>query len=235
MFLLALMSAIETLPGHEADALIQKADAYTVRVTAPGVDLPIPFRATTDGRPTHGAGWVLVPSFVRRTTAATGAGEVRLTFTFPGRPGPVVLRSKGLAEDVYLLRHLGGERQAAKWLDAAVPASKLVVRWPDDHPWGRPEYRDPPAGLAAAVALGKAAYDAKRPELVRRITRDSLLLLPPAAAAHWDASFTADTLTLDTRWSDRMYFALVRVELRKTAKGEWEVTRVLADEILKGE
>ena len=168
-------------------------------------------------------------------TTASGKGEVRVSFQFPGRKEPVVLRSKGLAEDVYLLRHFGGEEQAAKWLDKMVPTSKTVVVWPEDKAWTYAEALEKvPAELAAAIKLGQDAYDAKRPELTRRINK-SFLYYAPASAKQWSVSTGKDSLAIETGSADKMYHSRVRVELRKTDKGEWEVSRIVAGEFFKGE
>src|SRR5262245_16107311 len=236
--LLSMVVAIaegEQEPFNLVEQLISKADDYTFKVTAPGVENVVRCRQTTNGENTSWGGWRIVPYVLPIATTASGQGQVRVSFEFPGRKEPVVLRSKGLAEDVYLLRHIGGEEQAAKWLDKVVPTTKTFVAWPRDKAWEySKEEKNVPAELAAAIKLGQAAYDSKRPELTRRLTK-SFLYHAPAAEMGWSVSTGKDTLAIETGSVDKMYHSRVRVELRKTDKGEWEVARVVAGEFWKGE
>jgi hypothetical protein len=236
--LLVLFAAVaeeERKPVNLVDQLIDKADEYTMTVKAPGVEKVIRCKQKADGEDTSWGGWRIVPYLLPIATTASGKGQVTMTFEFPGRKEPVVLRSRGLAEDVYLLKHLGGAEAAVKWLDKVVPTSKTIAAWPENEVWTRYEYLDKvPAELAAAVKLGQDAYDAKRPELVRRL-KHSFLFYPPATAKDWQVSTGKDTLAIETGTSDKMYFSRVRVELRKTDKGDWEVSRIVAGEFFKGE
>jgi hypothetical protein len=225
----------EQKPVNLVDQLISKADEYTMTVKAPGVENVVPCKRETDGKDTSWGGWRIVPYVLPIATTASGKGQVTVTFEFPGRKDPVVLRSKGLAEDVYLLKHFVGKEKAAKWLDKVVPASKTIAAWPENEVWTRYEYLEKvPAELAAAVKLGQDAYDAKRPELVRRLN-ESFLFYPPATTKDWQVSTGKNTLAIETSSSDKMYFSRVRVELRKTDKGDWEVSRIVAGEFFKGE
>lgn len=235
LVLLAAVAEEERKPVNLVTELISKADEYTLTVKAPGVEKVIRCKQRTEAEDTSWGGWRIVPYLLPIATTASGKGKVTTTFEFPGRKEPVVLRSKGLAEDVYLLKHLGGEEAAAKWLDQVAPTTKTVVAWPEHEVWTRGEYLEAvPAELAAAVKLGQDAYDAKRPELVRRL-KQSFLFYPPATAKDWSVSTGKDTLAIETGTSDKMYFSRVRVELRKTDKGNWEVSRIVAGEFFKGE
>jgi hypothetical protein len=226
----------ERKPRDLVAQLIRKADEYTMTVSAPGVEKVIRCQQKTNGDDTSWGGWRIVPYVLPIATTASGTGQVQVSFEFPGRKEIIVLRSKGLAEDVYLLKHLGGEEKAAKWLDKVVPTSKTVVAWPENEVWAKSEHLEKvPAELAAAVKLGQDAYDAKRPELIRRL-KDSFLFYAPAATMRdWKVSTGKNTLAIETGSSDQMYFSRVRVELRKTDKGEWEVSRIVAGEFFKGE
>ena len=232
---LCVLVAEERKPAELVTQFISEADEYTLTVKAPGVEKVIRCQQRTNGEDTSWGGWRIVPYLIPTATTASGKGQVTVTFEFPGRQEPVVLRSKGLAEDVYLLKHLGAEEQAAKWLDKMVPTSKTVVAWPEDKAWIYGEALDKvPAELAAAVKIGRDAYDAKRPELTRRFNK-SFLYFAPAAAKDWRVSTGKDTLAIETGAADKMYFSRVRVELRKTDKGGWEVARIVAGEFFKGE
>jgi len=219
-----------------AVARIEKATEYTLKVAIPGGgEKVVPFVAKTDKEDTSWAGWRVVPYLLAIATATHGKGEVRLSFEFPGQKEPLVLRSKGLAEDVYLLRAFGREQEAAKWLDTVAPQSKLVVPWPKDEPDEVGERLEKvPDELVAAVRLGVRSYEAKRPELIRRFNT-SYLYYPPTVARDWSVFAGKDRLWIVTGCHDRMYAARFRVELKKTATGEWEVTRILAKEFFKGE
>jgi hypothetical protein len=234
---LCVLVAEERKPVELVTNLIHEADEYTFKVTAPGVETVVRCRQTTNGEDTSWGGWRIVPYVLPIATTASGKGEVRVTFEFPGRKEPIVLRSRGLAEDVYLLKHLCGDKAAVdKWLDKVVPPSKTVVAWPENkaHEYG--EFLEKvPAELAAAIKLGQDAYDAKRPELVRRL-KDSFLFYAPAATMRaWQVSTGKNTLAIESGSADRMYFSRIRVELRKTDKGQWEVARIVAGEFFKGE
>ena len=225
----------EQKPAKLVGRLIGKADEYTMRVSAPGVEKVIRCQQKTNGDDTSWGGWRIVPYILPIATTASGTGQVQVSFEFPGRKELIVLRSKGLAEDVYLLRHLGGEEKAAKWLDQVVPTSKMVVAWPADKAWvyGKEE-KEVPAELRAVVKLGQDAYDARRPELTRRLTK-SFLYHAPAAEMGWTVSTGKNTLSIETGSVDKMYHSRIRVELRKTEKGDWEVSRIVAGEFFKGE
>lgn len=211
---------------------------YTLRVSVPGgTEQVYPFRYEGDNDGATGnnwGGWRIVPSVIRSTTAADGKGLVILAFDFPGEKEPSVLRAKGPAEDVYLLRSLG-IGWWARWFDDVVGLSKAVVTWPKGEGGPREEGLEKvPPELAAAVKLGKQAYEAKRPELIRRFSR-SFLYYPAATEARWDVRSAKGTVWLDTGCHDRMYHARFRVELRQAADGSWDVIRILANEEFKGE
>lgn len=226
-------------PAEAVTARIHEAKEYTLRVSAPDAKdklIRFRYRGDNDGAAAgNWIGWRVVPYSLPASTTGIGAGRVTLAFDFPGEKKPVVLRSRGPAEDIYLLRVLVGEAAVEKWLGKNVPASKLVAPLSEEEPRdGAERLEKVPPGLAAAVALGKEAYEAARPELVRRFNK-SFLHYPPAAKARWSVSAGKDMLRLDTWCSDRMYYARLRVELRKTPAGAWEVTRVRGGEFFKGE
>jgi hypothetical protein len=222
-------------PVEIVSRAIRDAKEYNLRISAPGVDKITIFRQKMGTKDTSWGGWRIVPHLLPLATAAHGKGDVTLSFEFPGLKDAIVLRSRGLAEDVYLLRALGGEMEAAKWLDKVVPTSKLVIAWLPKEPEQTGERLEAvPPELVAAMKLGMEAYEAKRPELIRRFNK-SLLYYPPKTTKSWAVSSEKDTLWLTTGCSDRMYAARFRVELRKNEKGEWEVVRILAKEYFKGE
>ncbi len=233
----ALLSTAGEIPVQRAAQAIHDTKEYTLRITAPGVEKTSTFRYQAGDKAieTSWGGWRILPYILPLATAGNGKGAVQLSFEFPGRKDPIVLHSKGLAEDVYLLRHLGCEKEAEKWLDKMISTSKMVTQWPEKEAWaGRDRLEKVPAELAAAVKLGQEAYEANRPELMRRFNQ-SYLLYPKATTKDWSVSTGKDTLSLETGCSDRMYFARIRVELKKTDKGDWEVVRILAGEFFKGE
>jgi hypothetical protein len=219
-------------------ARIGEAKEYTIRVSIPGGgESVMRFQSKESNEGATWAGWRVVPYLLPKAIPVDGKGrgQVTLTFEFPGRKEPIVFKSKGLAEDIYLLRSLVAEKDYAKWLATVAPDSKLVSAWPrnDRDVVGEP-LKVMPAELAAAVKLGRDAYDAKRPELIRRFNQ-SYLYYPPAATKDWSVFAGKDALTLQMGCSDLMYAARFRVELKKTSKGGWEVSRILAEEFFKGE
>jgi hypothetical protein len=226
-------TVVQTVVGR-----IRDAKEYTLRVSIPrGGEQVHRFQWQENNEGTTWPGWRVVPYLVPLAVPpdGKGQGQVTLTFDFPGRKEATVLTSKGLAEDIYLLRNLVDEKAYAKWLAKVAPDSKLVVPWPAEHPPAPGEALEKvPAGLAAAVKLGQDAYEAKRPELVRRFNK-SYLHYPPAAAKKWSVYTGKDSLAIETGCHDLMYYARFRVELTKTPKGDWEVTRILAGEFFKGE
>jgi len=243
----ALLSFLATLPLeflHPPSAVegvvarIGAAKEYTLRVSIPGGGESVTrFKSETNNEGNTWAGWHVVPYLLPIAVPRNGQGrgQVALRFEFPGWKEPIVLQSKGVAEDIYLLRSLTGAKEAAKWIEKTAPDSKLVVAWPKNDPDVAGELlKTAPAELAAAVKLGQDAYDAKRPELIRRFNQ-SYLYYPPAATKDWSVYAGKDALTLQMGCSDLMYFARFRVELKKTAAGPWEVTRILAGEFFKGE
>ena len=223
-----------------ARGLIRKSEEDELRVAVPGGEEQVTkFRAQEDREGNTWSGWRIIPYIIPIAIPADGKGkgQVTLTLEFPGRKDPIVLRSRGLAEDVYLLRHLVPEtdKAAAKWLEKVAPDSKIVAAWPEQEPKaaGKDLEKLPPE-LAAAVKLGKDAYEAKRPELIRRFNK-SFLFYPAPETKDWKVTADKDALWLETGCHDQMYFARLRVEMRKTDKGAWEVIRVLAGEFFKGE
>ena len=127
------------------------------------------------------------------------------------------------------------DKAATKWLERAAPDSKIVAELAELEPKaaGKGLEKLSPE-LAAAVKLGKAEYEAKRPELIRRFNK-SFLFYPAAETKDWKVTADKDSLWIETGCHDRMYFARLRVEMRKSDKGEWEVARVMAGEFFKGE
>src|SRR5262245_16356499 len=228
-------TVVETVLRH-----IGRAEEYTLRVSIPGGgEHVMKFRQQANGEGTTWGGWRIVPYLIPIAIPADGKGkgQVTLTLEFPGRKEPIVLTSRGLAEDVYLLRQCVPEadKAAAKWLEKVAPDSKLVAAWPEKEP--RPvgeELKKVPPELAAAVKLGQDAYEAKRPEMIRRFNK-SFLFYPPSSGKDWTVTAGKDTLALETGCHDRMYYARLRVEMRKTDTGAWEVTRILAGEFWKGD
>jgi hypothetical protein len=230
-------------PAVIAATRIAAVEEYTLRVSFPGgADKVLRFTNQKGDTENSRTGWRVMPYVLPFATAADGKGQVKLSFEFPGQKEPTMLRSAGLTEDVYLLRLFGDEKESKKWLDKVVPESKLVVPWPekDAHLW---DWEPKPVGdrlekvppkLAAAVKLGTDAYAANRPELMRRFGQ-SLLYYPLAPEQRWAVTVGKDALWLETGCADRMFAAFFRVELQKTKKGEWEVIRIFAKEVFKGE
>jgi hypothetical protein len=230
-------AAVTPTPVQTVARAISDYREYTLRIKAPGVETATVFRKMMGTKDTSWSGWRIVPHLIALATTADGKGEVTLTFEFAGLKDPIVLRSRGLPEDVYLLRTLGGETDAAKWLDKVVPTSKMVMPWPEKQPEPSPameQLKKVPPELEAAVKLGQETYELKRAELIRRFNK-SFLHYPESTEMSWAVYSGKDILWLETACSDRMYVADFRVELRKTDKGEWEVVRILAKELFKGE
>ncbi|HJZ55479.1 MAG TPA: hypothetical protein VKE74_10995 [Gemmataceae bacterium] len=240
-----LLSAGPGLPADEPTSIeavatrIHNAEEYTLRVSIPDTKEQV-FRFRYQGNNDtvsrdNWTGWRVVPYLLPLATAPDGKGQVVLAFEFPGENRPLVLRSKGPADDIYLVRALGLNPAAKRWLGKQEPESPTVVKWSEKEPEldGEP-LKKIPLELAAPVKLGKAAYEARRPELVRRFNR-SYLYYPAAETARWSVTAGKGVVYLETGCSDLMYYARFRVELRKTLKGEWEVTRILALEAFKGE
>jgi hypothetical protein len=217
---------------------ISKSREYTMRISIPGGgEHVMKFKAQDDGEGTTWGGWRIVPNLIPKAIPddGRGKGQVTLTLEFPGQKDSIVLKSRGPAEDIYLLRTCVPEKDSAKLIEKMTPDSKLVVAWPEKEPELAVEpLKKVPDELAAAVKLGNDAYEARRPELIRRFS-SSFLFYPPTAAKDWTVRVGKDRLWLDTGCHDRMYAAHFRVELRKTDKGEWEIARILAKEYFKGD
>jgi hypothetical protein len=178
--------------------------------------------------------------------AKKGDGDVRLEFVVPDKSEKeaketYVFRSRGLAEDVYVLSALGMQKQFAKWLAKAVPDSKEVQ--PLKPREERPARDEPGAAeLAAAekppdewkpvLTAANAKYNEQRPELMKRFG-GSFLFYPRLRERDWAAFRRGDQLISGT--ADLMFYVTFRVEFQQDKDGKWHYVRTQASEEFKGE
>jgi hypothetical protein len=99
----------------------------------------------------------------------------------------------------------------------------------DEVPGDSPDGRD-------ILATARAAYDARRADLVRKFaTTDSWLFYPPADKAQWTVYRKAGEVIARTYCNDLMYAADFYFDMQKDAAGKWQCKTVRGGEFFKGE
>jgi hypothetical protein len=173
--------------------------------------------------------------------AVEGKGGLTATVKFTKTGQEFALRSVGPAEDIYAIQTYRREKTFPKHLkkltDGAKDTADVKVGQAD--PSKNAKAIDPiPPYLLPVFAAAAVKYEEKRPELMLRVKKDSVLFFPPAGRGHWSMHRDGDRLFVTTTCSDRMYYATFRVEFRKKAgggDGEWEYVRTHGLEAFKGE
>ena len=172
--------------------------------------------------------------------AADGKGALVAVVRFPKTKDEYTLRSFGPAEDLYALQTYQLEKTFPKLYKNLVDGAKNSA----DVKVGRIELPananeiDPiPRALVSIVMTAALKYEEKRPELVLRVKKDSVLFFPRADKAHWTVRRDGDRLFLTTGCHDLMYHATFQVEFKKSRPkdGDWEYVRVYGEEQFKGE
>ncbi len=234
---------------------MSSAGEYTVDFTIDGVketarlrveDKPdrLFFRRTAMGEWLVGpwSGSRVIPLILSTTCAGTPGGAVRAVVRLLGRPA-YTLRTRGLAEDLYLLRCLPVGERFADWVKKVTPAASpdvLVFNERRAASRGFEEAKKKAADarpvemtkeLAPAAALAAEEYARRRAELITRLG-GSYLFYPKSP--RWALWRDGDALFATAGCHDRMYHARFTVELKRDGK-TWKFVRLLAEESFKGE
>jgi hypothetical protein len=171
---------------------------------------------------------------------ADGKGALVAVVRFPKTKDEYTLRSFGPAEDLYAIQTYKLEKTFPKLYKKLVDGAKNSadvkveeIEWP-----AKANEIDPiPRALVPAVMTAARKYEEKRPELVLRVKKDSVLFFPRADKTDWTVHRTGDRLFLTTSCHDKMYYARFRVEFKKSGPEDrdWEYVRVYGEEKWKGE
>lgn len=170
--------------------------------------------------------------------APEGKGGLTATVKFTKSGQEFALRSVGPAEDIYAIQTYQLEKTFPKHLKKLVDAAKDT---PDvkvgqaDVPKDAKAIDPIPPHLLRVFAAAAVKYEEKRPELMLRVKKDSVLFFPRAGQGYWSMHRDGDRLFVTTSCSDRMYYAKFRVEFTKKGDGEWEYVRTHGLEAFKGE
>lgn len=177
-----------------------------------------------------------------RCLSADGKGAFTAVIRLPETGHKFTLRTRGLADDLYVVRILQLHKPFAKWHKKACAGVKnspdVVVGRPHQPSKGAVAFDRVPAYLLSAVAAAAVKYEEKRPELSLRVREEeSCLYFPPAGESPWRVTRDGDKLFVRTWCVDRMYAATFEVEFRKVGNGdaEWEYVRLRGEEHFKGE
>jgi hypothetical protein len=178
--------------------------------------------------------------------AASGNGDIVATITFEKEPRTYALVSKGLPEDLFVVRELGLQKKFAKWYEVAlagIPESKDVVPYERKYPdtsatdWVRVE--KPTEAMQAAVKVAKEKYDEKRAELMKRFNRsiDRSPFYAPAEKLSWHVAIRDKTKTLhvSTGCRNRTVIAYFDVEFAQADDGSWRYVKLIGQEVFVGE
>jgi hypothetical protein len=173
--------------------------------------------------------------------AGEGKGGLTAVVKFTKTGDEFALRSVGAAEDLYAIQTYQLEKSFPKHFKKLVDVAKdtpdVRVGSPD-LPAKAKAIEPVPPYLLPVFAAAAVKYEEKRPELMLRVKKHSVLFFPPAGRSQWSAHRDGDRLFVTAHCSDRMYYAEFRVEFRKKAgggDGEWEYVRVHGLEAFKGE
>ncbi len=172
--------------------------------------------------------------------AADGKGAFVAVVRFPDAKDEYTLRSFGPAEDLYALQTYRLEKtfpKLYKKLMDGVKNSADVKVGGIELPANAKEIDPIPRALVPVVMTAARKYEEKRPELVLRVKKDSVLFFPRAEKGDWAVRRDGDRLFLTTGCHDRMYHATFRVEFKKSGPkdSDWEYVRVYGEEKFKGE
>jgi hypothetical protein len=172
--------------------------------------------------------------------AADGKGAFVAVVRFPNTKDEYALRSFGPAEDLYAIQTYQLEKtfpKLYKKLVDGVKNSADVKVGGLELPANAKEIDPIPRALVPVVMTAALKYEEKRPELVLRAKKNSVLFFPRADKAHWTVRRAGDRLVLTTGCHDRMYHATFLVEFKKSGPGDgdWAYLRVYGEEKFKGE
>jgi hypothetical protein len=109
----------------------------------------------------------------------------------------------------------------------------VEIEWP-----AKANVIDPiPAALVPVVMAAGRKYEEKRPELMLRVKKHSVLFFPRAEKTDWTVHRDGDRLFLTTSCHDKMYHARFRVAFKKSGPEDrdWEYVGVSGVEMFKGE
>jgi hypothetical protein len=172
--------------------------------------------------------------------ALEGRGAMTAVVKFTKTGEEFTLRSYGPAEDIYAIQTYQFEKTFPKHFkklkDATKESPDLKVGR-SDRPDKSKEIDPIPRALLPVVLTAAQKYEEKRPEMMFRVKKDSVLFLPRAEKAHWSVYRDGDRLFLTTFCVDKLYSASFQVEFKKTdaRDGDWEYVRVYGLEEFKGE
>lgn len=170
---------------------------------------------------------------------ADGKGAFVAVVRFPKTKDEYTLRSFGPAEDLYAIQTYQLEKTFPKLHKKLVDGGKNsadVKVGGIEIPAKAKEIDPIPRALVPVVMTAALKYEEKRPELMLRVKKNSVLFFPRADKASWSVRRDGDRLFLAMGCLDRMYHATFIVEFEKTgAKDDWEYVRVYGEEKFKGE
>jgi hypothetical protein len=279
VFVAALLGAIaaagravaeDGVPTARPKALdaMEAADAYSLEVAVKGVDgvahlqikdihadySPVFKKLAADQWVADASytGRKLIPLVLSNACGGPERGSVRVTVYLDGRKEGSAFRSRGLAEDFYILQHLPVKEMFRDWLKKTVPTSADVLLsrqnllLPPPHAeetseaFQQAQARrqkahkvDISAELEPAVTLARAKYDERRDELIGRLSH-SLLFYPESKDLKWSCERDGDHVFVSASCSDGWAGASFTVELER-ADGEWQYRRLLGSEVFKGD
>jgi hypothetical protein len=176
----------------------------------------------------------------RNCFAADGKGAIVAVVRFPKTKDEYTLRSFGPAEDLYAIQTYQLEKTFPTLYKDLVDGAKNsadVTVGGIELPANAKEIDPIPRALVPVVMTAARKYEEKRPELVLRVKKHSVLFFPRADKADWTVRREGGRLFLTTGCHDRMYYATFHVEFKKVGPedGDWEYVRVYGEEKFKGE
>ncbi len=172
--------------------------------------------------------------------AADGKGCVVAVVRFPKTKDKYTLRSIGPAEDLYAIQIYQLEKTFPKLhkkiADGAKDTPDVKVGEPK-LPDNLKETDPVPKRLLPVVMAAGMKYEEKRPELMLRVKKHSVLFFPRAEKESWSIRIDGDRLFVTTGCHDKMYYATFLVEFKKSGPndGDWEYVGVYGEEKFKGE
>jgi hypothetical protein len=238
---------------------IERAVEYSLKVTVKGSDEEVsvairdlpPAKISPQIKKEKPRQWVadhwyghrMVPHVLLQACGepAKGSVQVELSLAGEGDKGKkeiYVMRSAGLAADVYLVSALGMQKQFAQWLAKAVPDSKEVQPLKPDGERPIAEGKDVKLTdeLKPVLAAATDKYNEQRPELLKRFGGSFLFYpLRKEKERDWAIVRIGDKLVFETSCADRMFYATFRLEFQQAKDGKWQYVRTLAAEEFKGE
>jgi hypothetical protein len=178
---------------------------------------------------------------IKNCFAVEGRGGLTAVVKFTKTGDEFTLRSVGAAEDIYAIQTYKLEKtfpkHFKKLVDGAKETPDVKVGSPDLP--AKAKAIDPvPSYMLSVCAAAATKYEEKRPELMLRVKKHSVLFFPPAGESQWSVHRDGDRLFVTAHCHDKMYYAAFQVEFRKKEGGgdaEWEYVRVHGLERFKGE